>query len=92
MEGWQWIDYLGLLGVFLSSITFVPQVYKAWTTKSVGDLSAWMLLILMGNVSTWLVYGIVKSDFSLILANAIIMGLTLLMAYMKVSFGRKGDK
>ena len=92
MEGWQWIDYLGLLGVFLSSITFVPQVYKAWTTKSVGDLSAWMLLILMGNVSTWLVYGIVKSDFSLILANAIIMGLTLLMAYMKVSFGRKGDQ
>jgi MtN3 and saliva related transmembrane protein len=92
MEGLQWIDYLGLLGVFLSSITFVPQVYKAWKTKSVGDLSAWMLLILMGNVSTWLVYGIVKSDLSLILANAIIMGLTLLMAYMKVSFGGKGDK
>ncbi len=92
MEGLQWIDYLGLLGVFLSSITFVPQVYKAWKTRSVGDLSAWMLLILMGNVSTWLVYGIVKSDLSLILANAIIMGLTLLMAYMKVSFGRKADK
>lgn len=92
MEGLQWIDYLGLLGVFLSSITFVPQVYKAWKTRSVGDLSAWMLLILMGNVTTWLVYGIVKSDFSLILANAIIMGLTLLMAYMKVSFGRKGEK
>ena len=92
MEGLQWIDYLGLLGVFLSSITFVPQVYKAWTTRSVGDLSAWMLLILMGNVSTWLVYGIVKSHLSLILANAIIMGLTLLMVYMKVSFGRKADK
>jgi MtN3 and saliva related transmembrane protein len=92
MEGLQGIDYLGLLGVFLSSITFVPQVYKAWTTKSVGDLSAWMLLILMGNVSTWLVYGILKSDLSLILANGIIMCLTLLMAYMKVRFGRNGGK
>jgi MtN3 and saliva related transmembrane protein len=92
MDGLQWIDYLGLLGVFLSSITFVPQVYKAWTTRSVGDLSAWMLLILMGNVSTWLVYGILKSDLSLILANGIIMGLTLLMAYMKVRFGRGADK
>lgn len=89
MEGLQWIDYLGLLGVFLSSITFVPQVYKAWTTRSVGDLSAWMLLILMGNVTTWLVYGIVRKDLSLILANGIIMGLTLLMAYMKLRFGRK---
>lgn len=88
MQGLQWIDYLGLVGVFLSSITFVPQVYKAWTTRSVGDLSSWMLLILMGNVSTWLVYGIIKADLSLILANAIIMGLTLLMAYMKIRFGR----
>lgn len=92
MDGIQWIDYLGLLGVFLSSITFVPQVYKAWTTRSVGDLSAWMLLILMGNVTTWLVYGILKSDLSLILANGIIMGLTLLMAYMKVRFGRGAGK
>jgi len=59
----------------------------------VGDLSAWMLLILMGNVTTWLVYGIIKADLSLILANAIIMGLTLLMAYMKIRFGsqRKGS-
>jgi len=92
MDGLQWIDYLGLLGVFLSSITFVPQVYKAWTTRSVGDLSAWMILILMGNVTTWLVYGILKSDLSLILANGIIMALTLLMAYMKVRFGRAGHK
>ena len=88
----QWIDYLGIFGTFLSSITFLPQVYKAWKTRSVGDLSAWMLLILMGNVTTWLVYGILKSDLSLILANGIIMALTLLMAYMKVRFGRAGQK
>lgn len=92
MDGLQWVDYLGLLGVLLSSITFVPQVYRAWTTRSVGDLSAWMLLILMGNVTTWLIYGILKSDLSMILANSIIMGLTLLMAYMKISFGKGGSR
>jgi uncharacterized protein with PQ loop repeat len=43
-------------------------------------------------VTTWLVYGILKSDLSLILANGIIMALTLLMAYMKVRFGRAGQK
>ena len=85
----QWIDYLGIFGTFLSSITFLPQVYKAWKTRSVGDLSAWMLAILMGNVSTWLCYGIMKGDFFIILANSIIMGLTLLMAYFKVTFGKK---
>ena len=92
MGGLQWIDYLGLFGAFLSSITFLPQVFKAWKTKSVDDISTWMLVILMGNVTTWLVYGIVKSDFAIIIANAIIMGLTLLLAWFKVSFGRsRGD-
>ena len=50
-----WIDGLGLFGAFLSAITFVPQVYKAWQTKSTGDLSVWMIFILLANVSTWLI-------------------------------------
>lgn len=82
----QWIDYVGLFGAFLSAITFVPQVYKAWQSKSTGDLSVWMLLILIGNVSTWLFYGIVKNDFAIILANSIILALSLLLMYFKLTF------
>lgn len=89
MSEFQWIDYLGLFGAFLSSITFLPQVYKAWTTKSVGDLSSWMIAILLANVSTWLIYGIVKDDFAIIIANSIIMGLSLLMVWFKFSFQKK---
>jgi MtN3 and saliva related transmembrane protein len=82
----QWIDYVGLFGAFLSSVTFVPQVIKAWQTKSVGDLSIWMVLILIGNVSTWLFYGIVKQDLAIMVANAIILSLSLLMLYFKIVF------
>ncbi|MBP6795484.1 MAG: SemiSWEET transporter [Saprospiraceae bacterium] len=82
----QWIDYLGLFGAFLSSITFVPQVYKAWKTRSTGDLSYWMLFILMMNVSTWLIYGIVKNDFAIMIANSIILALALVLLYFKISF------
>lgn len=83
-----WIDVLGLFGAFLSSITFIPQVYKAWQTKSTGDLSVWMILILIGNVSTWLIYGIVRKDFAIILANAIILSLSLLLLYFKFAFNK----
>lgn len=82
----QWIDYVGLFGAFLSSVTFVPQVYKAWQTRSTGDLSYWMLLILLGNVSTWLFYGIVKKDLAIIIANAIILALALVLLYFKITF------
>jgi MtN3 and saliva related transmembrane protein len=86
MPNLSWIDYLGLFGAFLSSITFLPQVYKAWKTKSVGDLSIWMILILLANVTTWLIYGLVKNDFAIIIANSIILFLSLLMLFFKFSF------
>ena len=86
MPDLQWIDFLGLFGAFLSSITFLPQVYKAWKTKSVGDLSIWMILILLANVSTWLIYGIVKNDFAIMIANFIILSLSLLMLFFKFRF------
>lgn len=88
MGGLQWIDYLGLFGAFLSSVTFVPQVYRVWKTKSVDDLSIWMILILLANVSTWLTYGIVKSDLAIIIANSIILVLSLMMLIFKLSFGK----
>jgi MtN3 and saliva related transmembrane protein len=88
MQDLQWIDYLGLAGAFLSSVTFLPQVYRAWKTKSVGDLSIWMILILLANVSTWLVYGIFKGDLAIIIANSIILALSLLMLVFKLSFGK----
>ncbi|MBK7373029.1 MAG: SemiSWEET transporter [Saprospiraceae bacterium] len=82
----QWIDYVGLFGAFLSSVTFIPQVYKAWQSRSTGDLSYWMLFILIGNVSTWLFYGIVKKDLAIIIANCIILFLAMVLLYFKISF------
>lgn len=82
----QWIDYVGLFGAFLSSVTFVPQVYKVWKSRSANDLSYWTLVILIGNVSTWLLYGIVKKDMAIIIANSIILALALLLVYFKATF------
>ncbi|MFM7837947.1 MAG: SemiSWEET family sugar transporter [Chitinophagaceae bacterium] len=82
----DWITVIGYLGVFLSSITFIPQVWQAWKTKSVGDLSFWMIIILLGNVSTWLFYGIYKGDHPIIVANSIILVLALLLFYFKLVF------
>lgn len=79
-------EILGYLGAVLSSITFVPQVWHAWKTKSVGDLSIWMIIILLGNVSTWLTYGILLGLMPVIVANSIILFLALIMLYFKLSF------
>ena len=82
----KWRDYLGYIGVVTGSLTFVPQVWMAWKTKSVGDLTIWMLLILLTNVVIWLIYGITGKDKAMIMANSIILVLSLLMLYFKLTF------
>ena len=86
----HWIEIVGLFGAFLSSITFIPQVYKAWQTKSVGDLSVWMILIVLTSVIVWLVYGVYLKLLPVIIANATILVLALLLLYFKLSFKRAG--
>ena len=43
----NWIEAVGHFGAFLTSVTFIPQVYKVWKTRSVGDLSLTMMLIVL---------------------------------------------
>lgn len=84
-----WIEYVGLFGAFLSSITFIPQVWQAWKTKSVGDLSLGMLLIVFTSVIVWLVYGFYLNLLPVIIANSIIFLLSILLLYFKFTFPKK---
>lgn len=88
----NWIEAVGLVGAFLSSITFIPQVYKAWQTKSVGDLSLTMMLIVFTSTIVWLIYGIKLSLLPVIACNAIICILSLTLIYFKFTFkGRAAE-
>lgn len=81
-----WIDLAGHTGAALSSITFIPQVYKAWQTKSVGDLSMYMILIVFTSTIIWLVYGISLMLWPVITANVIICSLSMVLIYFKLTF------
>ena len=83
------IDLIGYLGSFLTSITFIPQVYKTWKTKSVGDLSLTMMLIVVTSCIVWLVYAIALMLWPVIIANGIIGMLSLMLIYFKWAYGKK---
>ena len=81
-----WIDGVGFLGSVLSSITFIPQVYKVWHTKKANDLSLAMLLIVLTSTVVWLIYGVALMLWPVIICNGIICGLAALLIYFKLSF------
>lgn len=77
---------MGYLGSFLTSITFIPQVYKAWQTKSVGDLSRSMILIVILSASVWLTYGIAILQGPVIVANSVVLLMSLVLLYFTYKF------
>ena len=77
----------GYVGSVLTSITFIPQVYKSWKSKSVGDLSiAMMLIVILGNI-VWIIYALgINNGEPIIVTNAIVMLLSLLLIFFKLTF------
>ena len=70
------IELIGLLAAILTTIAFIPQVFKVMKAESSEGLSLTTYLIFITGVSLWLIYGIFKMSFSMILGN----GITVLLA------------
>lgn len=81
-----WTEAMGHFGAFLTSVTFIPQVYKAWKTRSVGDLSLTMMFIVVTSTVVWLVYAVSLMLWPVIIANSIVCILSLLLVYFKLTF------
>ena len=82
----EWIDLAGHVGSVLSSITFIPQVYQTYKTKSVGDLNLTMMLIVFTSTVIWLIYGVGKGLLPVIICNGIICFLSVLLICFKFMF------
>lgn len=83
------VEYIGYLGSFLSCVTFIPQVYHSWKSKSVGDLSFLMILIVISSTLVWLVYGYFVNSGPVMMANTVVLALSLILLYFKLTFNKK---
>lgn len=80
------IQILGLVAGTITSITFLPQIFKIWQTKSAKGLSMAMLLLLMLGVILWLAYGLFAMDAAIIYTNSMVLAMSLVMLYFKLRF------
>jgi MtN3 and saliva related transmembrane protein len=60
---------LGLAAGMLTTVSFLPQLIKAWRTKRAEDISLGMLVILSLGIFLWLIYGIFIRAFPIIISN-----------------------
>ncbi len=82
-------EILGLIGGSLSCITFVPQIFKTWKSKSVKDISVNMFLIVLCSTIIWIAYAIMKDSISILLTNIVVFITAVIMLFMKWKFSKE---
>jgi MtN3 and saliva related transmembrane protein len=76
-------DFVGLLAAALTTAANVPQVLKTYRTKSGAGLSRRMLMTLSSGLGLWLVYGLLRKDLSIVVANMAGLSLTVSLLWLQ---------
>ena len=77
------IFLIGILATFFSLWSTVPQIRKSLRTKKTDDVSKWLIMCLIGGLSLWVLYGILKGDIIIIVANSLGVSLNLYLLFLK---------
>ncbi|MBD1933154.1 MULTISPECIES: SemiSWEET transporter [Cyanophyceae] len=83
------MDFITILGLFaatLTTIAFLPQLFKIWRSKSAKDVSLEMLIIFCSGVFLWLVYGIFIQALPIIIANSLTLIFNLIILWFKIRY------
>jgi MtN3 and saliva related transmembrane protein len=62
----------------------VPQLARSWRTRSTRDFSLLYLIVLTVGVTMWAVYGILRADLAVIIANVVTVGILLFLLTIKL--------
>ena len=79
-------DVIGYLGGIFIMISFVPQIIKSYRTKSVKDLSLWMIIATLIGTLFWLIYGTLISAMPIIIMNSIFGFIVVYQLYLKIKY------
>jgi MtN3 and saliva related transmembrane protein len=81
------IKLIGFAAATCTTVAYAPQVIKVWKTRSTGDISLCMFLVMVLGLALWLIYGLLSGDAPLVAANAITMLLAGVILVMKLRYG-----
>ncbi len=76
-------DWVGSASAVLTTVAFVPQIWKIWKARAARDISLPMYLLFSAGVTGWIAYGILLGAWPVIVANGITLVLSLAVIAMK---------
>ena len=78
-------ELYGLAAALLTTIAFIPQLYKTWKSQSSNDVSALTLVMFITGLLFWIIYGLQINSLPIIIANVITLLLNSSILFLKLS-------
>jgi MtN3 and saliva related transmembrane protein len=80
------IIIVGYIAGALTTLSFIPQVIKAWKMRETRDLSLAMLVLFALGVLLWTLYGLSLNSLPIIAANMVTFVLILVLLLLKFRY------
>lgn len=77
-----WTEILGLTAGVFTTAAVTPQIWKAWKTKEVDDVSPGMFFVLITGLALWVTYGAIIKDIPIIATNGVAFMLNSFMLFL----------
>lgn len=80
------IDIIGYFAAILTTLSFLPQAIKTIKTKDTSGISLIMYSMFTIGVLGWLIYGFIKNDIPIFIANLVTLSLAGVILSLKVKY------
>ena len=81
--------YVGIGAGACTAVSMLPQLIKIIRTKKADDISYVMVAILLVGVAAWVWYGILKTDYPIIVTNCFSFLVNVLVLVFSVMYREK---
>jgi MtN3 and saliva related transmembrane protein len=82
------IETIGLIGSFLTSLSYLPQVIKSWQSKNLSGVSIWNPVVALISGAFWLYYAVALSITPVLVSTAVIGACNVTLVIMKLIYVR----
>jgi len=86
------LTILGVSAGVLILTGWVEQIYKGYKTKSMRDISRFLMIFIAAGSILWLTYGFIVSDVFIIGTNAAGLTLMTIVSFMKKRYDKQLQK
>ncbi|MDP9288424.1 MAG: SemiSWEET family transporter [Thermoproteota archaeon] len=82
---------IGISAAFLTTLSFLPQIVKAYRTRRMKDVSRYLMILFSAGSILWIIYGIIHDDLVIVGANvtAAVFNLGIVLCMDQINMSRR---